>query len=145
MFASISAELVWLTKHVDLEQLLEELARESTITQRGENSGGLHPDLSAFMHLLEAVEEPDVTEFMRPFPGEDQLNTWMRSGFPTMTQPVEEPMETYLHPNTWILVSFPVPIQQDHSQDPPPHLVPRVDNYQIDAVASSHTREHDWL
>jgi hypothetical protein len=135
MFARIPDEFVWLTRHVDLEALLEELARESKLTQRGEHSGGLPQDHSAFMHLLEAAGEPEVTDFMRPFAGDDLL--WMRSAFPTMTQAVEEPMETYLPGNTW-LDSFPVPTQQDHSQDPH-RLVPRVDN-QIDAVASNMNR-----
>lgn len=32
MFARIPDEFVWLTRHVDLEQFLEELARESNLT-----------------------------------------------------------------------------------------------------------------
>jgi hypothetical protein len=42
-----------------------------------------------------------------------------------------------VHGSHW-LDSFPVPTQQDHSQDPH-RLVPRVDN-QIDAVASNMNR-----
>jgi len=91
MFASIQIESLWLTRHVDLAQLAREAREERggsafTLTQRGEHSGGLPPDHRAFIHLLEAAEEPDITDFMKTYQEDDQLNTWMGSEFP-MTQP----------------------------------------------------------
>jgi hypothetical protein len=140
MFASIQTESMWLTRHVDLEKLAREERGGSAFTQRGEHWGDLPPDRQAFMHLLDAAEEPDITDFMKPYQHDDQ---WMRIEFP-MPQPEPDiTMETYLQ-NTWMPDSFPgipVPTQQDHPQDQPPYrLVARVDNTQIDAVASSHTR-----
>jgi hypothetical protein len=122
-FTSIQTESMWLTGHVDFKKLAREVRGRSAfiLTEREEHSGDLPPDRQAFRHLLEAAEEPDITDFMTPYQDDDQ---WMRTDFP----------------NTWMLDSFPgipVPTQQDHPQEPPHRLV---DNTQIDAVASSHTR-----
>ena len=166
--ASIQSELMCcLGRHIDLEQLAREegggFTFTHTLTHPGEHSRSRSPDHRtsegvsedlAFTELLEAAQEPDITEFMKPFQEDGQLNTWIRGEFPTMTQPVEEPeitryMETFHQVNPWMLDSFPdipAPIQQDHPRSPPPHrLVAGVDNNQIDAVASGHTRGHDYL
>jgi hypothetical protein len=86
MFTSIQTESMWLTRHVDFEQLARQERGGSafTLTQREEHLGDLPPGHRAFMHLLEAAEEPDITDFMKPYQEDDQL--WMRSEFP-ITQP----------------------------------------------------------
>jgi hypothetical protein len=166
--ASIQNKLIcYLGKHIDLEQLAREerggFIFTHTLIYPGEHSRSRSPDHRtlervsedlAFIELLETAQEPDITEFMKPFQENGQLNTWIRGEFPTITQPVEELeitiyMETFHQVNPWMLDSFPdipAPIQQDHPRNPPPYrLVTRVNNNQIDAVASSHTRGHDYL